>query len=141
MLIQDIIKEVEVSNPEELVNSDNPVMRCAAAAAGCGLAKLSHDEDEVVRMVVAEQGYGLDELAHDESVLVRLTVANQGYDLDFLAQDENPLVRYAAQEALDNQTRTQAHRAQHKPSDRVGHNREIGDLPSGKNSARKGPMR
>lgn len=84
---------------DQLVKSDDPVLRSVAACYGRDkdLDKLVRDSDAEVRSYVAEQGRDedLDKLVNDPDENVRRYVAGQGrdQDLDKLVSDEDPFVR------------------------------------------------
>lgn len=84
---------------DQLVKSDDPILRSVAACYGRDkdLDKLVNDKDAEVRSYVAEQGRDedLDKLVNDPDENVRRYVAGQGrdQDLDKLVSDEDPFVR------------------------------------------------
>lgn len=84
---------------DQLVKSDDPILRSVAACYGRDkdLDKLVSDKDAEVRSYVAEQGRDkdLDKLVNDPDENVRRYVAGQGRDkdLDQLVSDEDPFVR------------------------------------------------
>ena len=84
---------------DQLVKSDDPILRSVAACYGRDkdLDKLVNDKDAEVRSYVAEQGRAedLDKLVNDPDENVRRYVAGQGrdQDLDKLVSDEDPFVR------------------------------------------------
>lgn len=103
------------AHKEEMLHSDNLIIRMNAASRkfdletsikdydsrvravvvskGYGLDKLVNDPDGYVRICVAYQGYGLDKLVNDPDPCVRVAVVNQGYGLDKLVHDPYPIVR------------------------------------------------